>query len=160
MRVPYRGGLKFAVAWWQHRLGLDVTFDFFVQALDAGGGSGALALVWRSHEGEPAVAGLLGAGADVAMSQQPVADEGFAPVFDLLVGGGVGHASIVGGHLVMQPLGRKYIRVDHHPAKAIGLRCHNSTKSSKPIPPTNTVAPIMAPSIIRKNFTSGSPSEA
>ena len=40
------------------------------------------------------------------MTQPPLADEGLATVFDVGRRGGVDHIGVIGGHLVVQALGR------------------------------------------------------
>src|SRR5258707_6491866 len=60
----------------------------------------------QASEGEEAVTGFLQAVSNRAMTQPPLADEGLATVFDVGRRGGVDHVGVIGGHLVVQALGR------------------------------------------------------
>ena len=60
----------------------------------------------QASEGEQGVAGLLEAVGDGAVPEPPLADEGLAPLFDLLGRRGVDHVGVVGGDLLVQALGR------------------------------------------------------
>jgi hypothetical protein len=82
-------------------------FELLMQALDRVRGADRLPLARReAGEGEQPVAGLLQAVGDGAAFQLLLADEGFAPSFDLGPRRGVDHVAIVVGDFIVQPLGR------------------------------------------------------
>src|SRR6516164_3199462 len=87
--------------------------------------SRASPLTWRQPcEGEQAVAGFLEAVGDRAMAQPPLADEGLAALLDLLGRGRIDHVGVVGGHLVVQSLGRMREQV---PMLMHGASLHRDT---------------------------------
>jgi hypothetical protein len=78
-----------------------------VQPFDRIRGAGAAPLAWRqTREGEQPVAGFFQAVGHGVVFEPPLADEGLAAGFDLLWGRRVDHVGVIGGHFVVQALGR------------------------------------------------------
>jgi hypothetical protein len=76
-------------------------------AFDGVRGPGASQLRWRqAGEGEQGVACLFKAIGGGPVPEPPLADEGLAPLFDLLGRRGVDHVGVIGGDLLVQALGR------------------------------------------------------
>src|SRR5262249_55395816 len=110
--VPAHGGTTDWVSEAQVRRSHAIIRKYSVSPMSLRGWSAVLCsraspLTWRQPcEGEQAVAGFLEAVGDRAMAQPPLADEGLAALLDLLGRGRINHVGVVGGHLVVQSLGR------------------------------------------------------